>query len=255
MNYIAEIKAFMDLVQVKSMSTGQIALWYALMYINNKCAWAEWFTVPNITLEINTGLSRQGIAKCRNALKQCGIIDFTSNGTKAASYKLFTMSNSVQAGVQDSIQSSVQDSIQSSVQDGVQSSVQDGVQSSVQDSSTLNKHKLNKTKQNKPPVSPPLDAFEQVEDATLRKALYDFDAMRKAIKKPLTERAKELLLGKLRELAQDTGEQVKILDQSIMHNWQGVFALKGDGDRGQSAAGYRNDTQTGGEHRSFGVQL
>ena len=243
MNYIAEIKAFMDLVQVKSMSTGQIALWYALMYINNKCAWTEWFTVPNITLEINTGLSRQGITKCRNALKQCGIIDFTSNGTKAASYKLFTMSNSVQAGVQDSIQ------------DSIQSSVQDGVQSSVQDSSALNKHKRNKTKQNKPPVSPPLDAFEQVEDETLRKALYDFDAMRKAIKKPLTERAKELLLGKLRELAQDTGEQVKILDQSIMHNWQGVFALKGDGDRGQSAAGYRDDTQAGGERRSFGVQL
>lgn len=206
MNYIAEIKAFMDLVQVKSMSTGQIALWYALMYINNKCAWAEWFTVPNITLEINTGLSRQGITKCRNALKQCGIIDFTSNGTKAASYKLITMSNSVQAGVQDSIQGSVQ--------------------SSVQDSSALNKHKRNKTKQNKPPVSPPLDVFAQVEDETLRKALYDFAAMRKAIKKPLTERAKELLLGKLRELAQDVGEQVQILNQSIMHNWQGVFALK-----------------------------
>ena len=235
MNYIAEIKAFMDLVQVKSMSTGQIALWYALMYINNKCAWAEWFTVPNITLEINTGLSRQGITKCRNALKQCGIIDFTSNGTKAASYRLITMSNSVQAGVQDSIQ--------------------DSIQSSVQDSSALNKHKQNETKQNKPPVSPPLDVFAQVEDETLRKALYDFAAMRKAIKKPLTERAKELLLGKLRELSQDTGEQVKILDQSIMHNWQGVFALKGDGDRGQSAAGHRDDTQAGGERRSFGVQL
>nr|DAH38456.1 MAG TPA: helix-turn-helix domain protein [Caudoviricetes sp.] len=238
MNYIAEIKAFMDLVQVKSMSTGQIALWYALMYINNKCAWTEWFTVPNITLEINTGLSRQGITKCRNALKQCGIIDFTSNGTKAASYKLITMSNSVQAGVQDSIQSSVQDSIQSSVQD----------------SSTLNKHKLNKTKQNKPPISP-LDVFAQVEDEELRAALYDFAAMRKTIKKPMTERAKELLLHKLNDMSNDPKEQVKILNQSIMHNWQGVFALKGDGDRGQSAAGYRDDTQAGGERRSFGVQL
>lgn len=242
MNYIAEIKAFMDLVQVKSLSTGQIALWYALMYINNKCAWAEWFTVPNITLELNTGLSRQGINKCRNALKQCGIIDFISNGTKAASYKLITIANSVQS------------SVQSSVQVGVQDSVQDSVQSSVQNSSALNKHKLNKTKHNKPPISP-LDVFAQVEDETLRKALYDFAAMRKAIKKPLTERAKELLLGKLRELAQDTDEQVKILDQSIMHNWQGVFALKGDEDRGQSATGYRDDTQAGGERRSFGVQL
>ena len=54
MNYIAEIKAFYDLVQVKQLSTGQIALWNALMYINNKCAWIEWFTVPNILLELNT---------------------------------------------------------------------------------------------------------------------------------------------------------------------------------------------------------
>lgn len=58
MNYLAEIKAFYDLVPIKRLSTGQIALWHALMAINNKCAWIEWFTVSNLTLELNTGLSR-----------------------------------------------------------------------------------------------------------------------------------------------------------------------------------------------------
>ena len=75
------------------------------MYINNKCAWIEWFSVPNITLESNTGLSRSGIAKARNALKQYGLIDFKPNGTKATSYKMFTMLKSEQVsnqvGVQD----------------------------------------------------------------------------------------------------------------------------------------------------------
>lgn len=131
----------MDLVQVKSLSTGQIALWYALMYINNKCAWAEWFTVPNNTLELYTSLSRQGIIKCRNVLKQCGVIDFKSNGTKAASYKLITMLDSVQVSCQDSVQ------VKSAMSNSVQSSVQDSVQSSVQNSSALNK--LNETKLNK----------------------------------------------------------------------------------------------------------
>ena len=79
MNYIAEIKAFYDLVQVKQLSTGQIALWNALMYINNKCAWIEWFTVPNILLELNTGMSRSGVLKARNSLKQLGLIDFKTN--------------------------------------------------------------------------------------------------------------------------------------------------------------------------------
>src|SRR5690606_10112168 len=96
MNYIAEIKAFYDLVQVKQLSTGQVALWHALMVINNKCAWIEWFTVPNLTLELYTGLSRSGVYKARNALKQLGIIDFKPNGTKATSYKLVSLLHSTQ---------------------------------------------------------------------------------------------------------------------------------------------------------------
>ena len=116
MNYITEIKAFHDLIQIKQLSTGQIALWYALMYINNKCNWIEWFTVPNQTLELNTGLSRQGIIKARNILKQNGVIAFRSNGTKATSYKMITLSKSLQAGIQDG----VQDSLQAGIQDGVQ---------------------------------------------------------------------------------------------------------------------------------------
>ena len=89
MNYLAEILAFYDLVQVKQLSTGQIALWHALMAINNRCTWIEWFTVPNLTLELNTGMSRSGVLKARNALKQYGLIDFKVNGTKATNYKIY----------------------------------------------------------------------------------------------------------------------------------------------------------------------
>lgn len=109
MKYINEIKAFYGFAQDKQLSTGQIALWHALMYINNKVAWAEWFTVANISLEINTGLSRQGIIKARNVLKQYGLIDFRSNGTRATSYTIRSIADSVQDSVQDSIQVGVQD--------------------------------------------------------------------------------------------------------------------------------------------------
>ena len=134
MNYLAEIKAFYDLVQVKQLSTGQIALWNALMYINNKCSWIEWFTVPNLTLELNTGMSRSGVLKARNSLKQLGLIDFKTNGTRATSYKMNTIAKSTQESNQDSKQIGKQDSKQVSVQDGKQ------------DSNTLNK--LNETKRN-----------------------------------------------------------------------------------------------------------
>ena len=108
MNYLTEILAFNDLIQVKQLATGQIALWYALMYINNKCGWQEWFTVSNLTLQLQTGLSRDGINKSRNILKQNGLLDFKQNTTKATSYKLNTMSKFIQVSSQVSIQDSSQ---------------------------------------------------------------------------------------------------------------------------------------------------
>ena len=132
MNYLAEIKAFYDLAQVKQLSTGQIALWHALMAINNKCAWIEWFTVPNIMLELNTGMSRSGVLKARNSLKQYGLIDFKANGTKATNYKMITIAKSKQ------------ESNQESMQESEQASKQDSTQVGKQDSNTLNK--LNETK-------------------------------------------------------------------------------------------------------------
>ena len=80
------------------------------------------------------------------------------------------------------------------------------------------------------------------DDENLLAALKGFDAMRKSIKKPLTDRAKNMIINKLKELApDDPATQAAILDQSTLHSWQGVFALKDDqkggaqdGNSGQS---------------------
>lgn len=116
--------AIMEAIYVKQLlnpgSSGQLALMWALVYVANKCRWKEWFTVPSITLMNLTGLSRQGILKARNQLRQRGLIDYRERGTKASSYRLTvldTVSNSVQAGLQDSVQDSVQAGLQDSVQD------------------------------------------------------------------------------------------------------------------------------------------
>lgn len=116
--------AIMEAIYVKQLlnpgSSGQLALMWALVYVANKCRWKEWFTVPSITLMNLTGLSRQGILKARNQLRQRGLIDYRERGTKASTYRLTVldiMSNSVQAGLQDSIQDSVQAGLQDSVQD------------------------------------------------------------------------------------------------------------------------------------------
>ena len=64
-------------------------------------------------------------------------------------------------------------------------------------------------------------------DAELRKTILDFVEMRKKNKKNMTERALELMLKKLDNLAVDDLTKQLILNQSIENCWQGIFELKG----------------------------
>lgn len=63
-------------------------------------------------------------------------------------------------------------------------------------------------------------------DEELKNTIYEFIKMRKAIKKPLTTRGLELMIKKLYSLSTNIDEQIQILNNSIMNNWQGIFPLK-----------------------------
>jgi len=85
-----------------------------------------------------------------------------------------------------------------------------------------------------PPTTPPTTPKEEEEEEKEEnnKSVFDsvFDSfllMRKQLKKPMTDKAIELLKSKLEKLAPaDAQTQIEILEQSIMNNWQGVFPLK-----------------------------
>lgn len=62
----------------------------------------------------------------------------------------------------------------------------------------------------------------------LAEALTAFEDHRKKLHKPMTDKAKELLLSKLSKLAKTEQEQIAILNQSIMNGWQGIFPLGGE---------------------------
>lgn len=83
----------------------------------------------------------------------------------------------------------------------------------------------NPESESKSPPTPP--GGWGVDPGPLLNALKDFEAMRVKIRKPMTPRARKLLLGHLRKLSGDEGEQIAILEQSILHGWQDVYALKG----------------------------
>lgn len=67
---------------------------------------------------------------------------------------------------------------------------------------------------------------EYTENEDLQNALKAFVQMRSFIKKPMTEYAFKLMLKKLDELGNNDTTKIAILNQSITHNWQGIFPLK-----------------------------
>ena len=54
----------------------------------------------------------------------------------------------------------------------------------------------------------------------------DFLTMRKAIRKPATQRAMELIVERLTKLQKDGNDPNEVLNQSIINSWAGVFPLK-----------------------------
>lgn len=67
---------------------------------------------------------------------------------------------------------------------------------------------------------------EYTQNEELQNALKAFVQMRAFIKKPMTEYALKLMLKKLDELGNNDTTKIAILNQSITHNWQGIFKLK-----------------------------
>jgi len=92
--YIGEIDAFYDFTMINDPSTGEIALWHALMSIWKKAGYLEEFSVSNHVLRSRTGLSRQGVERARNGLIQMSRIMYVKGrGNKTGKYKIIPFTN------------------------------------------------------------------------------------------------------------------------------------------------------------------
>lgn len=88
-----------------------------------------------------------------------------------------------------------------------------------------NKSKVNKSKKERSLYD---EILASVDNQALRDMYYEFLKMRKLIKAPMTDRALQMLIKKVCGMAADEGTQIKILEQSIVNNWKGVYPLKAD---------------------------
>lgn len=237
MEYLSQILRFNDSLPTNNLSPGQIALWYALMHINNKCSWTEWFKAANRTLELYTGLSKNGVIKARNVLKQKGLIDFKSNGTSAASFKLKIL----YGGTDSSIDSGTDSGIDSGIDSGTKSSPLNRLR--IRQDKDKDKDKDNKKEKDKKETAPDEpnvrkkerragsydEILSVIEDEELKNLYYEFIKMRKLIKAPMTDRALITLIDKVNSLEPTNIEcRKQLLENSIVNNWKSVYPLKKD---------------------------
>jgi len=67
---------------------------------------------------------------------------------------------------------------------------------------------------------------DYTDNEELKNTILEFIKMRTMIKSKMTDNALNLMLNKLDKLSNDDEIKIKILEQSIMNSWKGVFPLK-----------------------------
>ena len=144
MNYISELKAFYDRLELNPLPSPAIALWHALMSIANKTGWQQEFTVAVSVLVLKSGLNAQAIKRARNRLEQDGFITWRSRGgNQSAIYHLNSLV----------VQNDAENVPQYEPQN-VPQSVPQSVPQCEPQSVPINKHKQKQNKTDTPPVSP-----------------------------------------------------------------------------------------------------
>lgn len=217
MNYIKQVNAFYRVLQENPLSANAQCLYNYLLNKDSEFGWKSEFSISNLVVCGITSLSRQALDRARSELVQKGYIQYKKGRSNQAG-KYLIVSFVTQDDTQDNTQSDTQDDTQGGHKVSTLNKLKETKQNE-----TKNKKEKNKKKNE--------TEFDQLinqnfSDEELKNTIYEFIKMRKAIKKPLTTRGLELLIKKLYTLSTNIDEQIKILNNSIMNNWQGIYPLK-----------------------------
>lgn len=156
-----------------------------------------------------TNSTKQGVLKALRGLLDKGLIEKNEkfiNGIKYCEYystKFNGVLNKVEYPVKQSLIGGIKQSLPNNIDiDNI-------------------KNNINKKEKEKS-----IDDVLETIDEELKDSVRDFIKMRKAIKKPMTTRAVEMLLNKLDKLATNNNDKIEMLNQSILHSWQDIYELK-----------------------------
>ena len=125
------------------------------------------------------------------------------------------------------------------VEQGMQQSLMGGMQQSLPNNNIYNNiNNNNKKERKKTSYDEILNSM--IEDDDVKNTICDYIKMRKLIKKPMTDRAVTMLINKLYKLSNNKQIQIKILEQSILKNWNDIYPYKEE----NNYAGYQGNDKT-----------
>ena len=165
-----------------------------------------------------TNSTKQSCIKCLKSLAEKGYItkyEKIVNGVKFCEYQAVKLKSMVVNKVEHGIKQSLTGGIKQSLPNNL-------------DNNTLDNNIINKKERKSKSKSYDEQIAEYTGNEELQDALKAFIQMRAFIKKPMTEYALKLMLKKLDELGNNETTKIAILNQSITHNWQGIFPLKNE---------------------------
>lgn len=215
MNYIQQLNTFESLCTGTLSAKSQL-IYYKLFKWANRFGLDNTFQLSNLQLMAECCISNEKtfIAN-RDVLKDKGFIE-VKQGKKGhpTKYRLIDLTVKYTGNLQ----------VHSTVHPTVNPTVNTTVNPTVNPTAIYKEREREKEKHK---ARARVDDFSScTQNELLLSALRDFAEMRKAIKKPLTNRAGELILSKLEKMAETDEEKIAILNQSIENSWQGVFPLK-----------------------------
>ena len=189
-------------------------------YWNNKNEIEDGYfysTIENI--EEKTTLTAYKQRKCLESLKNKGIIDIQIRGIPAKRYIKINEEKVIEI---------FNNKLLKNLTTGCKKTSQLEVKKLNGNNNIINNNINENIKKEKEKKETEFDSVinENFTDEELKQTIYEFIKMRKAIKKPMTTRALELLIEKLNKMASNEKEKIAILNQSIEHCWQTIYALK-----------------------------
>ena len=165
-----------------------------------------------------TNSTKQSCIKCLKSLIEKGYItkhENIVNGVKFCEYQAVKpksmVVNKVEHGSKQSLMGGSKQSLHNTLDNNTLSN-----------NIEIKKERKNKSKSYDEQIA------EYTGNEELQDALKAFIQMRAFIKKPMTEYALKLMLKKLDEMGNTDNTKIAILNQSITHNWQGIFPLKNE---------------------------